>query len=224
MTKLDRIKKYAETLGKASKWANSGDQITSIESIQNEESKSEYIYEFYCLMRILDDLANKYDIEITNNTAINVFPKAPASKKNYPYFLVKEKGTGKLLFEVCTGVDIKGLADETSAPDISFQLPQDHLLPTHQEVFMIFDAKFKHKLTAKVSDLEFYKVAGMVKNLACEDADKNAIMDFFSLAKLKGNCILTNANSYKSNHSHHNLFNIKEVEKFDEGVDFNVIG
>ena len=226
MTKLDAIKKYAESLSKASKWIHSREQITSIEAIKKDDSKKAYVYEFYCLLRILDDLKERYDIEITNTSNGSVFPKSPASKKNFPYFIVKEKGKNKVLFEICAGVDVKGLADETSAPDISFQIPQNHFNPTHKEVFMIFDSKFKHSLSAKVSGSEFNNVAGMIRNLSCENAHTNVIMDFHknNFKGLKGNCILTNGRAYKLNEKHNRLFNVKVVEMFDEGVEHKIIG
>lgn len=225
MSKLDIIRKYAETLSKASKWSNSEEAIINIDKAENEERKKEYIYEFYCILKILIDLSSNYNLEIQNNSKNNVFPKAPAAKKNYPFFVAKDKISGKVLFQICMGVDISGLADETSAPDISFQHSETNLTPTYKDVIMIFDAKFKHKLTAKVSDTEFYKVHGMIVNLSCQDAEKKSKSIIFDkLSGLNGNCLLSNGNAFKTNPQHHKLFRLKEVVHFDEGKQFKVIG
>lgn len=223
MTRLEKIKKYAETLSTAAKWENSGDAILSIENVDDINKKQEYIYEFYCALRILDDLSTTYSIEITNFKKNKVFPKAPASKKNYPFFVVKDS-KGKQVFEICLGVDIKGIADETSAPDISFQNPGCGMNPDFNDVFMLFDSKFKHKLNAKVTDSEFYKVHGMIKNLACEDAFKTKTLSFNGLKDLLHNCILTNGKTFKINHKHHKIFGLKTIEHFDEDKTFSVYG
>lgn len=224
MGKLDAIKKYCELLSKAAKWHNSGEQILEIESVKNSDKKKEYIYELYCFLRVIDDLSASFSIEITNTGMKPVFPKAPASKKNYPYFLVKDKVSGQHVFEICTSIDIKGLANETSAPDISFLLPTNNFTPGYKDVIMLFDAKFKHALSTGVYESEFNKVAAMVTNLDTKDTTQHTIVKLNKLQSLIGNCLLTNSNAFKNNHAHHKIFGIKEVEKFDVGVDFNVIG
>ena len=119
--KLDKVKEYVEKLAKASKWKGSKDTIISIQQSKSLKNKKEYIYEFYCLISILIDLKENYKVEITNNGSVNYFPKSPASKKGFPFFKILDKQTMNELFQVCAGIDIVGLADETSAPDISFQ-------------------------------------------------------------------------------------------------------
>jgi len=224
MSQLDQIKKYAELLSKASKWPGSGDQILDIVSMKDGDSKKEYLYEFYCFLRIIQDLQKTYNIEIANTKGKTVFPKAPASKKNYPYFVAKDKSTGKVVFEICTSVDVVGLAKETSAPDISFHYPNGNLEPTHEDVFMLFDAKFKHQLTTNVHESEFNKVAAMVANLNTKDHTKYSIVQFDELKELLGNSLLTNSTAFKNNHDHHKIYCIKEVENFDVGKKYNVIG
>lgn len=224
MNQLDQIKKYAELLSKASKWSSSGEQILNIESMTEGDNKKEYIYEFYCFLRIIEDLRHSFDIEMVNIGKNKVFPKAPASKKNYPFFIVKDKNSGNKLFEICTSIDIIGLAGETSAPDISFLHSNGKTVPSYEDVFMLFDAKYKHDLSTNVHESEFQKVASMVINLDTKDASKNTTVLFNELVKFLGNCLITNSSAYKTNAKHHELFSIKEVESFDVGKTFNVIG
>lgn len=225
MSKLSIIRKYAEVLSKASKWKNSKDAIVNINSTSNLKTKKERIYEFYCALRMLNDLIQNYNIEIKNNKHKNIFPKAPGSKKNYPYFLATSKSTKKPEFQICIGIDIEGKAGETSAPDISFQVPKASLSPTHIDVIMISDAKFKHKITAKVADTEYYKVHGMVVNLGCENAAiKAKQIKFNKLTDFKSNCIITNGIEFNNNDNHHKLFHVREISNFEEGQVHNKYG
>lgn len=228
MSKLDQIRKYSELLSKASKWHSTNEQILEIESIKNSDQKKEYIYEFYCFLRVICDLQVNYDIEIKNRKIGDpiVFPKGPASKKNFPYFVAKDKSTGRIVFEVCTSIDIIGLAGETSAPDISFHLPKndEDYQPTHDDVFMLFDAKFKHSLGTNVHEAEFNKVAAMVVNLNTQDAESKKYVNFDKLCDLLGNCLLTNSKAFKDNNSHHKIFSIKEIEYFDIDKQYKVVG
>jgi len=218
MSKLNTIRKYAEVLGKASKWKNSKDAIVNINSTSNSKTKKERIYEFYCALRILNDLTKNYNLEIKNNKHKNIFPKAPGSKRNYPFFLATSKSTNKPAFQICIGVDIQGKAGETSAPDVSFQLPKASLFPTYSDVVMISDAKFKHKILAKVADTEYYKVHGMVVNLGCEKvATKAKHIKFDKLIDFRSNCIITNGIEFNDNDNHHKLFHVREISNFEEG-------
>ena len=54
--RLKEIKDYAKSLRKASRWSNSNETIAHIQTSKNEKTKREYIYEFYCYLRILKDL------------------------------------------------------------------------------------------------------------------------------------------------------------------------
>jgi len=224
MRKLEKIKKYAESLAQASQWKYSKEAIANINTIKKDERKKEYIYEFYCVMRIIDDLLIDYKIEVVNPNKIVVFPKAPSLKKNYPYFLVKNL-KGEVLFQLCIGVKIMGHIDETNAPDISFQKKNSSVNPNYKDVFMIFDAKFKHRLNARVSDGEFSKICMMIDNLKCKNAEANSskIFKFKKLIEFHGNCLISNGNAYKENSKLHSHHCIKEIEKFDEDLNYKMI-
>ena len=225
--RLKEIKKYALALRKASRWINSNQTIAHVQTSNNEETKREYIYEFYCFLRVLKDLKANYDLELIPGEKHGVlFPKAPGLKKNYPYFSVKSKKKGKERFQLCTGIKIVGWAGESSAPDISFLNKKTGKTPSFNDVFMIYDAKFKHNESKKVSDSEFSKVCYMIKNLDCETPLKKKIKfhEFIGDKDINGNCLLTNGFAFKENEDHHKFFNIKEAEQFDINKTTNVIG
>ncbi|MBQ0786583.1 MAG: hypothetical protein KBT69_03725 [Oceanihabitans sp.] len=82
--RLKEIKDYAIALRKASSWSNSNETIAHIQTSDNEETKREYIYEFYCYLRILKDLKVNYDLELIPGELQKVlFPKAPALKRKF---------------------------------------------------------------------------------------------------------------------------------------------
>lgn len=225
MSKLDVIRKYTEVLSKAAKWKNSEKAILHIADTKNDSNLKERIFEFYCALRVLKDLSTNYNIEITNNTVKNVFPKAPANKTGYPYFVAKNKTTGSIVFQICIGTNIVGKAGETSAPDISFQKQNASLSPKCEDVIMIADAKFKHDLNNRVTDGEFSKVFMMITNLDCQEGETNGSYILFDeLAAFKGNCLVSNGREYKDNVAHHQLCKVKEIVNFGEGLRYRVIG
>lgn len=227
MKDLATLRKYSEILGKASKWINSKDAILNIENSASEKKKSECVFEFYCALKILVDLSKNYEIRIVNNNKKyqNIFPKSPSEKRNFPYFLVLDKVTGAKLFQVCLGTKITGETDEKSAPDISIQRPDSNLRPTYNDVEIIYDAKFKHGLNAKVTDGEFAKLYFMVTNLKCENADSNVLgLQFDSLKDFIGNCLISNGQPYKTTAKIHQMRKIKEIVNFGESSTFKVYG
>lgn len=223
MSRLDKIKEYSKILAKASRWKNSKEAILHAETNQNIKKHDEYIYEFYCALRIINSLSKHYDIKISNNLIKNKFPKAPGNKAQFPFFIVHEKGSGIALFQICLGTKIIGFANESSAPDISFQIPTASLKPNHADVIMIFDSKYKHKTNNKVADTEFAKVTYMIKNLQCEITKASIKIDLHELNDMKGNSLITNGKAFKTNVDHHALFFLNEVEKFDIDETYNVI-
>ncbi|MEO9533657.1 MAG: hypothetical protein ABJG68_01560 [Crocinitomicaceae bacterium] len=215
---LKEIKTFAKAIKKAAKWNDSGDTLLHIETHKTDKKKREYIYEFFCYIRILKDLKANYEIEfIKGGTGGSQFPKAPGLKKNFPFFRLTNKTDGTDQFDYCAGIKVKGKAKEYSAPDISFILDDKLNDPDYTKIKMLHDAKYKHSAKAKVSDGEFYKVGGMIRNLDCESKIGRLIAfdQFTGPLDLNGNFILTNGKAFKENKDHHALFSIKEAENFD---------
>lgn len=216
--RLRELKIYASKIKKASKWHDSKESIHHAASGTNSEKIREYIYEFYCYIRILVDLKENYDIEfIPGKVYVNHFPKAPGSKKNFPYFSIKDKKTGDEVTQLCAGIDIIGRDGETSAPDISFLNGNTGDIPTHTDIEMFSDAKFRHNPTEKVSKGEFNDVFAMVFNLDCMKPPTTQLFfnEFIGSLCLNGNNILTNGSAHNGNHAHHQSHSLTEFERFD---------
>lgn len=225
MSKLDTIRKYAEELRAASVWSSSRDAIADIEAISGATDQANYVYEFYCIMRVITDLARTYDVEIKNTSVRTVLPKSPQSKKkNFPYFEVRDKNTGDILFQVVPGVKIIGDTGTTDSPDIQFHEGDAPLDADYKFVFMCIDAKYRHSLSGKITKSEFQLVSGMVVNLDCTDNSKWSQIKFDNLVGLNANCILTNGGPFTDNPAYHQKFWVKEVANFTEGKSYTVYG
>lgn len=225
MNDLATLRKFCSLLSKAAKWKNSNDAILNVEMIKSSNRKEESIFEFFCAMRILLDLKDNYSITIENNKTTNRFPKGPSLKKNFPYFAIRNKDDNSILFQVCLGTQIKGVTDEKYAPDISFQRASASLNPNYEDVSMIYDAKFKHKLSASVTDSEFAKVFFMVIHLKCENAESNSLnVSFDKFKSFIGNCIISNGKPYKTASKIHQQSFLKEIVEFGIDDKYKVYG
>lgn len=137
---IDQINSFASSLYDVSKWKTSSDPFGHIDP----KTADNYVYEFYCYMRILEDLQTNYKVRFVPGT--NTFPKKSADKKNgWSRFDLYDKNNGTLLFQVCAGTNIEhtAIANYTVAPDISFQTDNSPAEPNENHVLMIFDSKYK---------------------------------------------------------------------------------
>lgn len=225
--RLRELKTYTETIKKASKWEGSGETISHASTGNNDKNIREYIYEFYCYIRILNDLIKNYDLAFVPGTKHkNHFPKSPGNKGEFPYFSVLSKDTGEEIFQICAGINIIGQKGATSAPDISFLQKATGLQPNYNDIEMLFDAKFKHNEDGKIAKGQFNDVFAMIFNLDCMKQPTNPVLfnEFVGALDLNGNCILTNGKAYSENIDHHQMHHIKVVEKFEIGQTIRIVG
>jgi hypothetical protein len=211
----------------ASKWRSSNQTIAKVHLKQKKSNGEDYIYEFYCYIRVICDLICNYNIEFVDGRGRfqYAFPQAPSPKEGKPYFVAKDKNSSEIKFQICAGTEIATTFQRSPAPDISFQKPESPENPTFENVLMIFDAKFNRSNSDKdkVGLNQLYYVSGMIRDLRIENAFLADIM-FDELSELKGNCILTNGEACNTDFEYHRSHNLKEVEKFDANKTFNVIG
>src|SRR5690606_34825924 len=149
---IDHINTYASLLKDGAIWQNSSEILAPV--IGNEEtlqSSNDYIYEFYCYLRVVIDLQANYKIEFIEGSGdfqFN-FPRKAASKKGKPRFHAFENG--KLAFQICAGTMINCEYDrEKNHPDISFQLPTASENPTEDDLIIIMDAKFTENAKSRL--------------------------------------------------------------------------
>lgn len=224
---MKEINAYTSKLGKASLWHGSQKSLAEVELEKAKKFGEDYIYEFYCYLRVLLDLQHNYSLRFVPGIDIFTykFPKAPAAKKGKPYFIAFEQNTGKPAFQICAATEIGTPYKRSPAPDISFQKADASDEPTYRDVLMIFDAKYIRSTSDKdkIGLNQFYYVSGMVRDLQIADPSTCGIQ-FNELSACLGNCILTNGDAHCQEHEYVKSHNLKAVEHFDVGKIFKVIG
>lgn len=208
------IKGYARKLEKASVWTKSHEPVGLA-----MQGNKDFIYEFYSLLRIIEDLKSNYKIEYQAGPGKdgNKFPKGPASKKNKPFFKLFENE--KLKYQICAGTKVKAAFDgKEVAPDISFQIatsPEE--LPSYTDVRIIIDAK-----NSNVQQSQFDSFCMMIKNLKTEKAENEKLI-FKKFAKVKGNCIISSGKAFTKNIKELEYHKLSEIENLKENDSPNII-
>jgi hypothetical protein len=224
---LNQINVYAGALKRASRWHKSQESIAKVSLKQGEKNGGDYIYEFYCYIRILSDLIHNYDLVFKPGKSPNryYFPQAPANKAGWPYFLLLDRTTKEEKYQVCPGTHVNTRYDTKRHPDISFQKAGTSGDPQVDDVLLIMDSKFNRSDSEKnkVAKTQLSDVSIMIQDLEVEDASKEDIK-FHDLAAFKGNCLLTNRGAHSTNAAYNKRYNIIEVEHFSVGTSFKIIG
>jgi hypothetical protein len=186
---------------------------------------SDRIYEFYCLLRILEYLSANYDVTLIPGTRTDkIFPEAPADKNGWPYFEITNKKDPNNQYQICYGTNIKVSGTLTTiAPDISFQEISSTDSPNETMVEMILDAKYKFNNTNPLSIDQIHAFMNRVTQLETKDADRLPIV-FDKHDDIKSNCLLTNGKGLVKHDAFCKKGNIKQVVNFDIHGAYSVIG
>ena len=224
---LDKINALAGSLAKVSSWKNSQDAFGHIIEIKKngveKVAQKDYIYEFYCYMKIIEDLEKKSNHKIKFIKGNGIFPKKPVPKINRPYFVLEVNSIP--VFQICTGTKIQTkLSNIQKAPDISFQkIDSDPASPLYKEILAIYDAKYSES-TKENSFQEGQMVlfSDMIKLLKLKKPED--ITPYFTDYKdFKGNCLITNKKTFTNNLILLEHYKMAVVEDFEEGKKHNVI-
>lgn len=224
---LEKINAYSGSLKKASIWAGSEESIAYVKKKANDEKGVNYIFEFYCYMRIINDLSKNYSCKYIPGSGKNPhkFPQASALKKDKPRFDIIDKTTGKRLFQVCAGTKINGkYSSEKDHPDISFQKDcacEEN--PDCKDLIMIFDAKFQLNDGSTLKKGELDKFESILRRLNLnKNPDTEILFDEFK--DFNGNCLITNVKCHSTTTERLKGEFMKEVEFFFPNKTFKVIG
>jgi hypothetical protein len=226
---LEKINQYVKKLAEASVWSGSKESIPFVSEL-DEETSQFYIYEFYCYIRIVEDLKNveEYQLEYIPGSGefLHKFPKAPADKKGKPRFNVLNKNE-ELICHVCAGTKVKGYGGVNFHPDISFQngKEEEGEDPDYKHLIMIHDAKFQQKPGSTLRKDEVFKFAEIVRiyDLNLNNNSRSINVKFNKLKGLEGNCLLTNVKGHPQIAVYLKSVGIKEVVEFCEGKPVKVI-
>jgi len=226
------FKALKEATEKLTEWESSKKAFGHFEVLTEKKMgkkvKVDRLFEFWCLMKILDDLRCKYEIELVSDSRSDkkVFPQSSGKKNNgWAYFKIKNKADSNNRFQVCYGTEIKlKCAPKTTfAPDISIQKHDATDDPDESMVELIMDAKFKYKTDGALPKNQLDTFIQWVKALETQNAELTELF-FNSLQDIKANCLLTNGKALKNQEEYCKLNRIKQVERFDIKSEYKVIG
>lgn len=223
---IDSINNFSSSLAKVSTWSSSKDafgHLLEIKASGRKVAQDNYFYEFYCYLKVLNDLNDHPDNEIIFEKKNGIFPRGPANKTNRPFFVLKNKSIE--IYHIHSGTNIKTkIKGKTKAPDISFQSPDaDPDLPTYNEVDIIYDAKYSDGSKSKsFSESQMSDFNKMIRYLKTKKA-KRKVLPYKAYTDFVGNCLLTNKKSYSNNIGELKKERITVVEDFDEGKTHNVV-
>ena len=226
---LDKIKTVSKHLNACSQWKESKTSLSKI--YDKSDSDKDFIYEFFCYLAILNDLSLNYDLLFVKGKDKSefIFPKSPANKSKFPYFLLLDKTSKQTIYQVCSGTFVISIGkNKKRAPDISFQKPTAHKSnPTYKEIEFAFDAKRKRNPSAKkLSKGQYSYFTNMISELDLRNINTKLLL-FEKFSLLNGNCLITNLEGSSKDHELNKHHNIKEVEFFDFTLDekkINIIG
>lgn len=188
---LTEIKDFSRALKDAAKWQNSRRSIAYV-----EDGSSDYIYEFYCYIRMLSDLGSNYTLAFKKGKVYSAkFPEKPGLKANFPRFEIFDKKSGVKLYQLCAGTMIESdFPDQNLHPDISLQTPNSPENPNKNHVLLIWDAKYVNKLK-RIPNKEIRDFTAIV-DLYDLNTKASPKIEFEDLKVLHGNCIITNGQSH----------------------------
>lgn len=226
-TQLRQLKAATEKL---TRWESSGKAFGHYKLLEANAKISEgadKLYEFFCLLKLLEDLAHNYKIALDPGTITGkIFPQSPANKSGWPFFQIENKRNPSDAYQVCYGTNIKlSTAPQTTiAPDISIQLENSTDDPDETMVELIMDAKFKFDDSKAISIEQIHAFMQRVYALQTTNAS-TILLALNSLLSIKSNCLLTNGRGLSAQDQYCRNNNVKQVAKFDcDGRTMEVIG
>lgn len=223
---LEDIKKLRIATEKLTKWESTGQAFGHFNKIDSKP-KGYNIYEFYCCMRIMEDLQQHYDIDLVpSSTGKGIFPEGPSPKTGWSYFKITPKNKTSTFYQVCFGTKIKisSSPDTTCAPDISFQKINSGNDPDENDIELIIDAKFKTNRDTKFSISIIREFITNVNDFKVNQASSTDI-DFNLLKNIKGNCLISNGKVITKHHQYCVNNMVKQVGSFvHDSSNYEVVG
>lgn len=208
------ISNLRRAIEKLSKWESSGAAFGFIKTVSNKNP--DYIYEFFCAMRVLKDLSVNHLVEITPGTNGFKFPRKPGNKSDWAYFEIKDKNTGRVLYQFCLGTTIKisSSPSTTFGADISIQKGHAGYDPDESDIVLIMDAKYKENNSSKLDIGTIREFAACVRDMNVPKGIRGRLV-FNSLVRLRANCLFTNGEAETLHQQYCTNRKLKQVGRFD---------
>jgi hypothetical protein len=224
MTVQDIIDLKAE-VKRLSTWDNSGIAFGQID--QKAGNTKDSMFEFYCLVWLLNQLGKNYLITfVPGGKNTTSFPMKPGKKADWPYFKLVHKEKTMNDFQVCYGTKIEFSFAKGSgpSPDISLQNINSTVAPTEVDVLLIFDAKYTGRQGKKLAKSTLEAFMQWVNSLELKDP-KALALDFGSVPDFKGNCLITNGKAIDKHLNYCLKFKVRQIGNFrHDNSKYEVVG
>lgn len=214
---ITEIRRLRTATSKLSKWDSSRKVFGHVKHLKNR--KADRLYEFYCLMRLIDSLRGNYDVSLVSGNRGNnhrAFPLSPAPKAGWSRFEITHLIDPKNRFQVCFGTNIKLSASPqtTIAPDISIQIFGASEDPDESAVKLVIDAKYKEDNSKSLDISIIREFAKIVDDLNVRGA-ASLSLDVINFHGVPGNCLITNGTVAPIHALYCRNNHIKQVGPFD---------
>lgn len=213
---LDAARGLASALKKASCWPTS----RKVFDLENDG-----LYELYCLLRAVRVLRMGAAYALTyypgSGPTMHSFPRAPARKAGRPRFEIRDRKGGGLLWQLCYGTAIRDRHGHDRHPDISFQNGTASDEPTHNDIVMMWDAKYRTDRADRISEQDVATFYMWVDSLGL-NARAVPNIDLAELEYLLGNTLVTNGNPSTEKDDLLRSRNMRECWNFYPGSDAEV--
>lgn len=207
---LAKVRAAANSIRAASAWKKSKYAVNI---------SDDFLYEMYVLGEILLDLRKKYvvDYDQGKGKKKDLFPRSPAHKAGRPKFLVRDRASGDLLWQVCAGTKVEDKEGNEHGLDISLQTndsPESN--PGYAHALVAWECKFKEDPTTRVSKDEYERFAGWVRRLDLVPSKCPTTL-LPGLSALNGNTVVTNGKESTYTDSSRGNDSVCEVSGFYPG-------
>jgi hypothetical protein len=220
---LSYIQTLRDTIQNLSKWESSGEAFGFIDLVTDDNP--DYIYEFFCAIKILEDLSKNHFIKLIPGTKGAVFPQKPQPKEGWAKFIIINKVTSETILEFCLGIQIKLNAspDTTFSADISLQ-KTDSADPDETHAILLIDAKYKKSKNTKLDIGTIREFAMSIHDMNVPKSEIEQLI-FYKLDVFKNNCLITNGEAIEKHKQYCKNHKLKQVVKFDcDGRILEVVG
>ena len=146
----------------------------------------------------------------------NVFPQAPADKAGRPKFVIRDRETGKVAFQICAGTKANDMHGHGRGLDLSIQLANASDSPTVHDVLQIFDAKYRGCSSDCITHPEFSEFARWVELFNLRE--KTAGLRFDELKDFDANCLVTNGKPSTELDAERLRTSVTEIFQFHPGM------
>jgi len=220
---INYINSLRTSIKALSKWETTGEAFGFIESV--DDDRKDYIYEFFCAMKVIEDLTTNHKIVLHPGRNGYRFPQKPQPKINWARFIGFDLAGAKEEFQVCLGIELHptDAPDTPFGADISFQKAGTGEQPFDKDILLIMDAKYKSDIEDKFDVSILREFAQCVRDMQAPKPETDVLK--FGSPAFKGNCLFTNGEPIEVHELYCRNRNVRQIGQFDcDGRTMVVVG